>query len=213
MSAIAIEMPIVTPIEEKDVCYICLEPEIKYNAFYNTHCGCTGSVKIHKSCYDDLIFSTGSAKCCICKRDMIEHCLHSGREIKYSLSSDESCIVKYTVSHSGKKEGVYYEYFKDTRDVRCMMEYSNGLLHGEMSIWRKDGSIHLQGEYVRGMRHGQFMEFEKDHFMGYTITIYFQDNLIEYYRYNHLQEQVDYEHYGHPSMNALAAELDSELGY
>ena len=195
---------------QDNVCYICLEAETKQNKFHNTRCGCTGSVNIHKHCYDDLIFSRGTAECCVCKRDMIEYCIDSGMQVIYK-AVDDLHIAKYTISTDGKKQGVYYEYHKNTRDIRIMMEFSNGLPHGETSLWRPDGSVHLQGNFVRGMRHGQWMEFEADCFMGYALLVYFQDSLIEYYKYNYQQEQIDYEYYGDPHMNRLAAELSSEL--
>lgn len=142
---------------------------------------------------------------------MVEYCIHSGLQLKYESIADNTHIAKYTINDSGRKQGVYYEYNKQTREMRTMMEFSNGLSHGEMSFWREDGSIHLQGKWVNGKRHGEFIEFEGDSSLGYSIVIYYHDKLIEYYKYNSCQEMVDYEYYGLDSMNRLAAEIDTAL--
>ncbi len=169
-----------------------------------------GSQKIHKQCYDVLVLNQGNNQCSICKETMNETCIHSGRPIIYK-EIDSKLIAKYTINDDGRKEGMYYEIYRDTGDMRKMMKFSGGQAHGEMSVWRPDGSIHLQGHWARGLRHGEWMENEEDPMMGYTITIYFQDALIEYYKYNTCQEMVDYEYYGDPHLNALAKELASEM--
>ena len=173
-------------------------------------CSCVGSQKIHKQCYDVLVRNQGTNKCSVCKETMNEICVHSGRPLIYKKIDDE-LMAKYTINGDGRMEGVYYEIYRDTGDMRKMMEFCGGQAHGEMSMWRRDGSIHLQGNWARGLRHGEWMEFDEDPMMGYTITIYFQDALIEYYKYNRFQEVVDYEHYGDPHMNALAKELAEEM--
>jgi hypothetical protein len=201
-------------LENVDVCYICLEKETKHNKFHLMGCQCSksssGSQHIHKKCYNILVRKQGTNKCSVCKEIMKEMCMHSGRELVYKEINDE-LMAKYTINEKGKKEGSYYEIYRTTGDVRKLMDFIGGKAHGEMSIWWPDGSIHLQGEWKNGMKHGQWMEFDEDPMMGYAIIIYFQDALIEYSKYNRLQELVDYENYGEPHMNELAKELADEM--
>jgi antitoxin component YwqK of YwqJK toxin-antitoxin module len=123
----------------------------------------------------------------------------------------DDIVAKYTIDDVGRKQGVYYEIDKASGEIRTMMEYEKGLMHGEMNVWGPGGSLRIQATWVRGKRHGTFYEWDEDIFKGYTEVIYFQDKLIEYSRYNYHQEKVDYEYYGDPSMNRLAAEVDSAL--
>ena len=196
--------------DESDVCYICLEKATKRNKFHNTKCGCTGSNKIHIQCYENLIMSKGNAECCICKRTMIEFCKNFGLQIMYKPISDK-LMAKYTVNADGVKQGVYSEIYRETRDVRLHMMFEKGLAHGEMSIWRFDRSVHIQGNWVRGKKHGEWMEFEADPMLGYTIVIYCHDVLVEYYKYNYLQELIDHENYSASHMKSLAAEIDAAM--
>ncbi len=195
-----------------DTCYICYEEEDRTNKFYDTQCGCTGSIKIHRKCFENILIHSGSCDCPICKRTMIDICIYSGQRIVYSkISNRDDMVAKYTINDQGRKHGVYYEIDKITRENRTMIEYENGLMNGEMNIWGPGGSLRVQATWVRGKRHGAFYEWDEDVFKGYTEVIYFQDQLIEYSRYNYSQEKVDYEYYGYDSMNKLAAEIDSAL--
>jgi hypothetical protein len=143
---------------------------------------------------------------------MIDICPYSSQRIIYSkVYNRDDIVAKYTINDQGRKNGVYYEIHKDSREIRTMIEYEDGLMHGEMNVWGPGGYLRMQSTWVRGKRHGVFYEWEEDMFKGYTEVIYFQDQLIEYSRYNYSQEKVDYEYYGHDSMNRLAAEIDSAL--
>lgn len=138
---------------------------------------------------------------------MIEFCKRTGRQIIYSSVSD-SLIAKFTVDAHGRKEGVYYEIDRITGQERKMMEFSAGLPHGEMTLRYPDGMLHIQGQWVRGRRHGDWYSFQEGLMPNYTIYVYSHDVLAQYYYYNYLQELLDYEQYSHPSMSALAKEID-----
>ncbi len=191
-------------------CYICLGKETKRNPFHNTQCGCTGSIKIHKKCYEELILSRGNSECCVCKRKITEICPHSGLQLLY-VPVNDSVVAKYTVNSQNQKHGVYYEIDKSTGNTRKMMEFIGGLRHGETTVWRPDGSIYVQGNWVLGARHGEWIEYEEDPMLGYTITLYSHGSLVEYYRYNYDEELVEHQRYDLPHMLELAKELDNAM--
>ena len=193
-----------------DVCYICLESETKRNRFHAMGCACQGSQKIHKECYTLLVRNQGTNVCSVCKETMVEICPHSGNEIVYKAVND-GIMAKYTINVAKKKDGSYYEIDRESGDVRKMIEFSNGVLNGEINSWHADGSIHIQGSWLNGKRHGEWYEFDEDYFKGYTLVIYFQGMLVEYYKYNYSQEIVDYEKYDLPHMTDMAAEIDKAL--
>ena len=198
----------------EQICYICHEEEgnKKSKKFYDTGCGCKVSINIHRGCFETLMISRGSCECPVCKRDVYDICPHSGMRIIYAkVYAKDYLVSKYTINTEGKKHGMYYEINKEDNETMTIMEYDNGSLHGEMNLYYPGGGIKLQGSWRQGNRHGPWYEFSEDPMMGYTETIYHNDNLIEYSRYNYRQEKVDYEYYGDPHLRALAAELDGVM--
>ena len=199
----------------EEICYICHEEENTKRIakrFHDTGCLCKGSINIHRECLEKLMMSRGSCECPVCKRDIYHFCPHSGQRIIYAnVPGKDYLVSKYTINEAGQKHGVYYEIDKETSETMTIMEFSEGQLHGEMNLYYAGGGIRLQGSWRYGNRHGPWYEFSEDPFMGYTETIYHNNNLIEYSRYNYQQEKVDYEYYGDPHMRALAAEIDGAM--
>ena len=199
----------------EQICYICHEEENNKRSnkrFHDTGCGCKGSINIHLGCLEKLMISRGSCECPVCKRDIYYVCPHSGMRIIYNnVHGNDKLVSKYTINGEGKKHGMYYEINKEDGENMTIMEYKNGLLHGEMNLYYSGGAIHLQGSWRHGNRHGPWYEFSEDPMMGYTEVIYHNNNLIEYSKYNYQQEKVDYEYYGDPHMRALAAEIDGAM--
>lgn len=139
--------------------------------------------------------SQADLTCKVCKRDMIEICHSTGMRIKYA-PIDDTYLAKFTINSDGKKQGCYDVIHRTTGVIRLALKFNNGLPHGHLAVWREDGGGQcLQGNYSHGKRHGQWMLFEEDPFMGYAIVLYHNNNLIEYSKYNYQQECVEYENY------------------
>ena len=100
---------------------------------------------------------------------------------------------------------------------KSYQEFSNGLLNGECTNWREDGSLELKARYYKGDKHGNFRTYYPG---GSLLRDDFFENgeLVEGHCYSPEGEPVDYFPYVvRPSFPggraALRRFVDKELKY
>lgn len=132
--------------EETDNCYICLAPGSEEDPFADPlPCACTGTIKLHNSCLEELIRNT--TKCGICKQlwssigTVRRTYWPSGR-----LQSEGTYV-------NDKLNGTFKTYFNNGQ---LWKEYNcdNGILDGPMKEYFSNGQLMYEVRYIYGMKQG-----------------------------------------------------------
>lgn len=83
-------------------------------------------------------------------------------------------------------------YFNNSKDIKEEMNYKNGILHGPMISYYKDGSIRRRGMFVNGKMEGKWESWYMDGKMYYTAE-YVCDSLdgeyVEWYSTGVMKEK------------------------
>lgn len=84
-----------------------------------------------------------------------------------------TAIMEYTTHSNGKRyqectlyngmrHGKFSEYFEDGETIWVTCEYNHGLLHNLYTLFYLNGSIHIQGNYINGIKDGEWVEHDSD---------------------------------------------------
>jgi antitoxin component YwqK of YwqJK toxin-antitoxin module len=55
----------------------------------------------------------------------------------------------------------WYAQFDEFKDPRLLCSFQDGIKHGFIYMWGKNGVRRMQGEYYRNKRHGEFLEWNQ----------------------------------------------------
>jgi antitoxin component YwqK of YwqJK toxin-antitoxin module len=138
------------PEEDPLVCCICYDEAGEQGFMEPNPCKCTGTIKIHLACYEQVRDEFG--KCGICKTLF-------PKEITI-LYQDGYIMEKFwAVNNQGYryKHGEY-KLFKNGV-LRTHTNYSMNRIHGQSIIYNESGYIHSITQYVNDSKHGLEQEF------------------------------------------------------
>ena len=164
-------------------CYICYEDATTENPYVDpSPCECTGSIKLHASCFKQV--KEHSPNCGICKskfRDIndypvtcdfteVNELRYIGRRMAISgkfvgnLTIYYQSGVKYATeqySIRGELHGKYKQYY-ESGTIKTIGYYKNGELHGPYATYYESGLAKSMIEYKEDEYHGAYVEYFED---------------------------------------------------
>ena len=141
-------------------CYICQDDEDKSLYLQDpSPCMCKGSIKIHKTCFENIIKTTHH--CSICKTKYNHNYLptRDGLELITEVQADGS-IVEYTVNERDEQHGTYIYKSGNNKLIEC--KYWNGKIHGEYKSWYPNGQLECTCICINNKIDGSYMEWHED---------------------------------------------------
>lgn len=157
-----------------DNCYVCFDQETKDNKYMNVKaCLCKGTIKVHWSCYLELL--NISKKCSICNLkyqldiDVTRTDDNNSKEVPSHilqyLNSDEptkKAIAKFLLNlyreHSIclVKTVCYKKFYSINGTLIKEGELINDIPNGKWKFYYESGCLKEKGIYDNGLRHGYF---------------------------------------------------------
>jgi hypothetical protein len=145
---------------DKTECFICFLSEENETFLGSKICKCTGTLKIHESCYlqlreyDDI--------CKICKTKYPRLCpkfINGYAKIKNFADETSPFDVFYTIDSNHKKQGI--ETWFEDKVIKYEIPYINGIKHG-LEKHYEYGSICSIIPYEYGKIHGVVLGYKID---------------------------------------------------
>jgi antitoxin component YwqK of YwqJK toxin-antitoxin module len=164
-------------------CYICYEDATAENPYIDpSPCACTGSIKLHFSCFKEV--NQRSPNCGICKskyRDVNDYPIpcdfievNGYRYVGTRMVISEKFVGNLTIYYSsgvkyateqystkGELHGKYKQYYENGT-IRGIGYYKNGELHGPYATYYENGVAKTMIEYEDDEYHGCYVEYFED---------------------------------------------------
>lgn len=165
--------------EEQDNCYICIGPGSEDEPFADPlPCACTGTIKLHNNCLEELIRNT--TKCGICKQLWPLNGTVRRTYYPHGLLESEGIYV------NDKLNGTYKKYYANGQ---LWQEYTcdNGILDGPKKEYYTNGQLMYECMYVFGVMEGVERAYYED---GRLKAVFnwihgtWQNNRYTRYKYN-----------------------------
>ena len=173
------------PKEPVATCYICYEDETPSDPYVEpSPCSCTGSIKLHVSCFKEI--NRRSNTCGICKSKYEVHDI--------ALAYSETLADGYRIE--GKRMqisrvlvGEIRHYYPSGSKYIVEQRLPNGLLHGKYKEYHENGIHRRIGYYKNGEMYGPWatyyetgltksvIEYDEDEYHG-TYIEYFEDGSV-----------------------------------
>ena len=85
---------------------------------------------------------------------------------------------------NGKKEGLWYFYNYDGKQLKYICNYKNGLFDGEIAIYNTKGCLKAKYIYKNGKRNGDYIAYFDNGNISVKATFQDGDFVGEYFKYN-----------------------------
>ncbi len=155
---------------KQDTCYLCLFEASEENAFVNPNpCNCKGSIRLHKSCYQEILKTSESCGICnILYRQhftgikqsyigfgsiLIASYVDDILEGAYKIYDDDDILLERGNYVADKKHGICEKYLPNGIMYE-KVTYIAGKKEGICKKYRRDGSLEEEITYVEDKRHG-----------------------------------------------------------
>ncbi len=153
---------------KQDTCYLCLFEASEENTFIDPHpCNCKGSIRLHKSCFEEL-FKT-SKSCGICKT-IYKDRFTGIRRLYIHISYGPILEASYV---DGILEGPYKLFdYDDEYDCDILLEegkYVANKKHGICKKYLPNGYLQ-EDTYVEGKKEGISKKYRRDRSLEEEIT-------------------------------------------
>lgn len=161
-------------MSDPDTCYICLGEETEDDKMIHENpCNCTGSIKIHWSCFSELWRDGTKLSCDICKSKFK---FKSGYEIgEYTGQKNPVIVMDVTdrkiFSKNGsllyegtlindKYHGPWRQYY-NSGELHIEFIYVNGKKHGPEKRYYKSGMLQQEVSWINNKMHGSLKEYNE----------------------------------------------------
>lgn len=167
---------------DKTECFVCFQDNTSEKFLDSKICKCTGSLKLHNSCYLQLREYDDTCKICKTRFPRLAPKFIDGyAKIKNFANEESPFDVFYTIDSNHKKQGI--ETWYEDKVIKYEIPYVNGIKHG-LEKHYEYGSVCSIIPYENGKIHGVVLGYKIDRSM---INEY--GNFV-----SHLYSSTNYEH-------------------